>query len=161
MANIMSETTWGGKSSFHLVLPGHNAPLKEVRIGVKAGAEAETMEGCCLLVCSAIFLIQPRAHGVHQIATKKMSHRYAKRSTYYKQFLSSSGFWLWIQPLTAAPSLQPEIPFFCLCLYRVSWTRAQICCHVLVSPDFLRHRRYRGTEAIPVRASYSWDFSTL
>jgi hypothetical protein len=34
--------------------------LKQER-NLKAGVDAEAMEGCCLLVCSSSFLIKPRA----------------------------------------------------------------------------------------------------
>jgi hypothetical protein len=63
--------TWGGKGLFQFMLVV-SPLLKEVRAGaqgrnLKTGAEAEAMEGCCLLACSA-WLARPALlhHPDHQ-----------------------------------------------------------------------------------------------
>jgi hypothetical protein len=55
----------GRKGFIWLMCPDHSLSLWGVRTGYQAGqepeadADAEAMEGCCLLACSACFLIQP------------------------------------------------------------------------------------------------------
>ena len=63
----MSKVKLGKKEFVHLMLPHHNS-LKEVRTGTQAGknleADAEAMEGCCLLACSS-WLSQPACYRTH------------------------------------------------------------------------------------------------
>jgi hypothetical protein len=66
---------------------------------LQLGADAEAMEGCCFIACSAHFLIEPRTpspgvtpssiHWVlsHQSLTKKMPYRLACSPILWKQFL--------------------------------------------------------------------------
>ena len=54
------------KGFIWLTLPHHCSSLKEVRTGaqicrnLETGADADAKEGCCLLACSACFVIEPR-----------------------------------------------------------------------------------------------------
>jgi hypothetical protein len=44
----------GREGFIQLAFPYHNSSSKEVRTGdPEAGADAEAMEGCCLLACSS------------------------------------------------------------------------------------------------------------
>jgi hypothetical protein len=58
------EPNWGGKGLFSLHFPHCCSSPEEVRTGTQAGqeagADAEAMEGCYLLACSACFLIEPK-----------------------------------------------------------------------------------------------------
>jgi hypothetical protein len=67
--SIPAQTSWprskmGRKRFIHLKTPHHSSSPKEVRSGTQAGqeagADAEAMEGCYLLACSACFLIEPK-----------------------------------------------------------------------------------------------------
>ena len=55
----MANASYGGKGLFQLTFPGHISPLMEVKAGtqteqgLQAGADAEAVEGCCLLPCSS------------------------------------------------------------------------------------------------------------
>ena len=69
---LQSKASWGGKSLFGLYIhltvyqwrKKSELELKQVR-NLEAEADAEAMEGCCLLACSqgllSLFLIEPRA----------------------------------------------------------------------------------------------------
>ncbi|EDL77409.1 rCG25260 [Rattus norvegicus] len=66
----MTKETWGGKGLFslyyHITICHQRKSGQELKQGrnLEAGADAETMEGCCLLACSCglliCFLIEPR-----------------------------------------------------------------------------------------------------
>jgi hypothetical protein len=62
--NIMTKKQLGRKGFIQLTLSHCCSSLKEVRtgtqVGQEAGADAEAMEGCSLLACSACFLIEPK-----------------------------------------------------------------------------------------------------
>jgi hypothetical protein len=62
--NIITKKQLGRKWFIQLTFPHCCSSLKEVRTGTqagqKAGADAEAMEGCSLLACSACSLIEPR-----------------------------------------------------------------------------------------------------
>lgn len=111
VVNVISKTTGEGKSLFHLMLLGHNASLKGVGAGTKAGAETGTMDGCCLSARSATFLIQPRAHGLHHTAIEKMPPQTCWKTSLLQanpQLETLFYFKLWASSLMAEPSLQSE-----------------------------------------------------
>jgi len=60
----MTKKKLGRKGFIQLTFPHCCSSLKEVRTGTQAGqgagADAEAMEGCFLLACSACSLIEPR-----------------------------------------------------------------------------------------------------
>jgi hypothetical protein len=62
--NIMTKKQLGKKGFIQLILSYCCWSPKEVRTGIQAGqeagADAEAMEGCSLLACSACSLIEPR-----------------------------------------------------------------------------------------------------
>jgi hypothetical protein len=62
--NIRTKKQFGRKGFIQLTLPYCCSSLREVRTGTqagqKAGADAEAMEGCSLLACSACSLIEPK-----------------------------------------------------------------------------------------------------
>jgi hypothetical protein len=85
------KANWGRKSLFDLYFHINCSSLKEARAGtqrrnLEAGANAEAMEvECCLLACSACFLVEPTSPEVTpptmgwafpcQSLIKKMSYR--------------------------------------------------------------------------------------
>ena len=63
----MTQSSLKRKAFIWLTFPLHRQSSVEVRVDLKqepvARAEAEAMEECCLLACSACFLIGPRTTG--------------------------------------------------------------------------------------------------
>jgi hypothetical protein len=62
----MTKATWEEKGYFtqssveqFIIKKQREQKLKQ-GANLEAGADGEAMEGCCLLVCSAYFLIEPR-----------------------------------------------------------------------------------------------------
>jgi hypothetical protein len=96
----------GRKGFIQRILPQHCPSSKEVGTGSQtgqepeAGADAETMEGCCFLVCSACFLIEPRSMGPgmapptvswalpHKSITNKMPFQFAYNQILWRHFLT-------------------------------------------------------------------------
>ena len=62
--NIVTKKQLERKGFIQLTFPHCSSSVKEVRTGTqagqKAGADAEAMEGCSLLACSACSLIEPK-----------------------------------------------------------------------------------------------------
>jgi hypothetical protein len=82
----MTQSSLKRKAFIWLTFPLHRQSSVEVRVDLKqepvARAEAEAMEECCLLACSACFLIEPRTNspGMGWDGSSHLSHPLPKCS---------------------------------------------------------------------------------
>lgn len=71
----ITKRTWRGKGLFRFTTPGYTPSLREVRAGMEAEMESETMEDYCLLACFQATLFHYISHSAQTYRGPQPSYR--------------------------------------------------------------------------------------